>query len=71
MLNKLHRLDFIKFLFCPHYDFEKQRESELKKMMKKISGIAIAVENCCAIEIIDNSYRIISSKKTAKVYKIY
>jgi len=68
---KVRGLGFIKFLFCPHYDFEKQREPELKKIMKKTSGMAIAVENCCAIEIIDNNYRIISSKKTAKAYKIY
>ncbi len=68
---KVRGLDFIKFLFCPHYDFEKKREPELRKIMKKTSGIAIAVENCCAIEIIDNSYRIISSKKTAKAYKVY
>jgi len=68
---KVRGLGFKKFLFCPHYDFEKQREPELKKIMEKTTGIAIAVENCCAIEIIDNNYRIISSKKTAKAYKIY
>jgi len=40
-------------------------------MMKKTSGVAIAVENCCAVEIIDNNFRIIASKKTAKAYKVY
>jgi dipeptidase E len=68
---KVRGLGFAKSLFCPHYNFEKKREPELKKMMKKTSGVAIAVENCCAIEIIDNSFRIISSKKTAKAYKVY
>ena len=68
---KVRGLGFVKFLFCPHYDFEKQRELELKKMMEKTTGIAVAVENCCAIEIINNNYRVISSKKTAKAYKVY
>ncbi len=39
--------------------------------MKKTPGVAIAVENCCAIEIVNDNYRIISSKKTAKAYKVY
>ena len=58
-------------LFCPHYDVEKDRKPDLKRLMKKTSGVAIAVDNCCAIEIIDNKYRIISSKKTANAYKVY
>jgi hypothetical protein len=40
-------------------------------MMKKNSGVAIAVENCYAIEIIDDKYKIISSKKSANAYKVY
>ena len=40
-------------------------------MMKKTSGVAIALDNCCAVEIIDNKYRIISSKPSANAYKVY
>lgn len=68
---KVRGLGFISAFFCPHYDVEKKRKPELKKMMKKTSGVAIAVENCCAIEIVDNNFRIIYSKKTAKAYKVY
>ena len=39
--------------------------------MKKTSGIAIAIDNCCAIEVIDDKYRIISSKPSANAYKVY
>lgn len=70
-LIRVRGIGLIKVLFCPHYDIEKERKGELKKMMKKNSGIAIAVDNCCAIEILDDKYRIISSKKTADAYKIY
>lgn len=65
-------LGFISALFCPHYDFEKYRKPELKKMMLKNSVIAIAIDNCCAIEIIDNIlYRIISSKDSANAYRVF
>jgi hypothetical protein len=40
-------------------------------MMKKTPGVAIAIDNCCAIEIIDDKYRIISSKQDANAYKVY
>lgn len=70
-LIKVCGLNLIPVLHCPHYDFEKDRESDLKKMMKKISGVAIAIDNCCAIEIIDDKYRIISSRLSANAYKVY
>jgi len=70
-LIKVSGLNFIPALLCPHYDFEKDRKPDLKKMMQKTSGIAIALDNCCAIEIIDNTYKIISSKDSANAYKIF
>lgn len=70
-LIKVSGLNFINALHCPHYDFEKHRKSDLKKMMKKTSGIAIAIDNCCAIEVIDDKYRIIDSKSSANAYKVY
>jgi len=70
-LIKVRGLNLVPALFCPHYDFEKDRKPDLKRLMKKTSGVAIAIDNCCAIEIIDETYRIISSTKMANAYKIY
>ena len=70
-LIRVKGLGIIKALFCPHYDVEKERKADLKKMMKRNSGVAIAIENCCAIEIIDNKYKIISSKTSANAYRVY
>jgi len=70
-LIRVSGLNFIQTLFCPHYDFEKYRKPELKKMMLKTSGIAIALDNCCAIEIIDDTYQIISSKDSANAYRVF
>ena len=71
-LIKVTGLGLINALHCPHYDVEKHRQKDLKKMMKKIPKIvSIALENCSAIEIINDQYRIIKSKINAKAYKIY
>lgn len=68
---KVSGLSIIKARICPHYDIEKQRRPELKKMMKKSKGFALAFDNCSAIEIVNNKYRFIYSNKTANVYKVY
>ncbi|MFA5050910.1 MAG: peptidase E [Patescibacteria group bacterium] len=70
-LIKVSGLGLINALHCPHYDVEKDRNPNLKKMMKKIPGVSIAIDDCCAIEIIDDKYRIISSKASANAYKVY
>ncbi len=71
-LIKVKGLALISALHCPHYDVEKYRQIDLKEMMKKTPKIvSIALENCTALEIIDNKYRIINSKLEAKAYKIY
>jgi len=70
-LIKVSGLGLINILYCPHYDFEPERKDGLKMIMRKTSGMAIAVDNCCALEIIDEKYRIISSKKVANAYKVY
>jgi len=71
-LIKVTGLGLIDALHCPHYDAEEHRQSDLKRMMKTTSKIvSIALENCCAIEVIDNKFRIIKSKPNAKAYKIF
>lgn len=71
-LIKVRGLGLINALNCPHYDVEKHRQVDLKRMMKNTFKIvAIALENCTALEVIDNKYRLIKSKEKAKAYKIY
>ena len=70
-LIRVRGLNLINGLFCPHYDVEPDRKPHLKALMRNTSGIAIAVENCCAIEIVDDSYRILTSKNGSKAYKVY
>lgn len=69
--TKVKGLGMVKMLLCPHYDAENERQADLENMMKNTPGTAIAIENCCAIEIIDDTYRIITSKKSASAYRVY
>lgn len=70
-LIRVRGLNLINGLFCPHYDVEADRKPHLKALMKKNMGTAIAVDNCCAIEIIDGNYRILTSKDGSRAYKVY
>jgi hypothetical protein len=64
-------LGFIDALCCPHYDGEKDRKPELKEMMKKTPGVAVALDNCAALEVVGDRCRAIRSKPGAGVYKVY
>jgi len=64
-------LGLIDALCCPHYDSEKTRPAALRKMMKRTVGVAIALEDCAALEVVDGRYRIIASKRGKKGCKIY
>jgi len=70
-LIKVTGLGLVDALVCPHYDIEKPRQQSLKKMMKTTPGVAISLDNCAAIEVVDDKYRIITSNKTAVARKIY
>ena len=70
-LIKLKGLGWLNASFCPHYDTEEKRKRHLKKMMLKTPGIALAVDNCCAVIIENDKYQVISSKRTANAYKVF
>jgi len=64
-------LGFIPLFLCPHFDAESDRKPSLKGMIKKFGGIALALDNCAAIEIFDKRFRIITSKSMANAYKCF
>ena len=64
-------LGLVSALCCPHYNGERERKPQLRKMMRNTPGIAVALDNCAAIEIVDNQYRIITSKPSAGAYKVF
>lgn len=70
-LIRIKGLGLIKATLSPHHIREKNRDKGLDKIMKKTKGIGIALDDNCAIEIIDKRYRIINSKKEAGAKKVY
>ncbi|MEO8862804.1 MAG: Type 1 glutamine amidotransferase-like domain-containing protein [Candidatus Saccharimonadales bacterium] len=70
-LIKVTGLGYIDAIHCPHYDTEPHRQDNIKRIVRNTSKVAIALDDCCAIEVLDDKYRIIKSKATAKAWKIY
>ena len=70
-LIKVTGLGFIPALFCPHYDTEGARQADLKRMMKTTRGVALAFENCTALEINGDRYSVLKAKDSAKSWKCY
>jgi dipeptidase E len=70
-LIKVTGMGLVDALVCPHYDIEKPRQQSLKQMMRSTPGVAIALDNCAAIEVVDDRYRIITSSKGACARKAY
>ncbi len=70
-LIKVAGLNYADMLMCPHYDVEKHRQPSLKTMMKTMRGVAIGLENCAALHIRNDKYRILASRRNKKAYLIY
>lgn len=71
-----NKYEFIKGLglsninFCPHYHSSKEKDNELESDLKEFKKPVYCLENCTALEILDNNVKTIKSKENAKVYKL-
>lgn len=70
-LARVRGLGFVDALLCPHYNVEKHRRPSLKAMMKEHKGVAIALDDCCALVVHDDTYRVLASVKGRKAYRVY
>lgn len=71
-LMRIRGLDFYNITFSPHHIREKNiRDFGLKKMMKRTPGVALAVDDCAALVLNDDHYKVITSKKGAGIRKFY
>lgn len=65
-------LGFLDAMFVPHFSSDPKKKEDLEKVLKENDSIkTYCVDNCCAIEIIDNVINVIKSNKDAKCYKAY
>ena len=66
-------MGLIKGLACPHYDSDTQgvpRRADFHNMMLKHSDPGIAIDNRCALVVLDDGYRVVSATDTAGAYKL-
>ena len=71
---KVRGLGLLKGIHCPHFDshtLKVPRKTHFIKMIKAHGGLGIAIDNDCAIEYIDNKFKIIPAKKNAGAHKIF
>ncbi len=64
-LIRVRGLGLVPVVLCPHYHAERDRVGHLRELMKRTSGVAIALDDCCAIEIVDGRYRVLASRSGA------
>lgn len=65
-------LGLFKLLIVPHYNLEDYSDTDMiSSMINESELLCIGLENNSALEIIGDTYRIITSRDTAKAYIIY
>ena len=62
-------LGILPFTACPHC-LKEGRVDHFKNMMKKQGGIGIALDDCTAIEVVGDQFRILRSKDGAQAFRV-
>jgi dipeptidase E len=63
-------MGFLSLIICPHYNLKGYREN-MELMVKEFRLSGIAIDNNCAVEFVDGSYRIIATDVGANAYKVF
>ena len=61
-------LNFININFCPHYNTDPKKTTDLEEYLSKHNEEVYCLENCTALEVIDGNISVIKSDKKSKVY---
>ncbi len=67
-------LGLIPAMTCPHYDGQtlwKPRAAHFAEMMRGEKGVAIALENEAALQIVDDTWRVLASKPGKAAHRVY
>jgi dipeptidase E len=70
-LIRVRALGLVGATMCPHYDSEKDRRPELARIMRTTAGVGLALDDCCALEIVDGEWRLLTSREGAAGYRLY
>ena len=67
---RVRGMGLVDAIFCPHLD-EDTRRPDFTRFMGKYGQMGIGLENHCALEIVDDQYRLLTARKGAQAYRIY
>jgi dipeptidase E len=67
---RVRALGLVDALYCPHIDAE-NRLSSFQQFVGKHRVVGLGCDDCCALEIIDDTWRVIASREGAKAYHVY
>jgi len=67
---RVRGLGLIDAVACPHFDGPK-RDERFREMIRKRGGLGIALDNNCAIEVVDDKYRVLAAKRKAQAYRVF
>ena len=70
---RVRGMGLVDALGCPHYDSATagiERRDDFQAMMRRHSDIGLAIDDFCALEIVDGTYRVITSREGAGAYKL-
>ncbi|HJN16743.1 MAG TPA: Type 1 glutamine amidotransferase-like domain-containing protein [Armatimonadota bacterium] len=56
-------------LMCPHYDSEGDRKAGFRALMKRTPGVGLALDDCAALVIEDDQWRVMSCRDGVKGYR--
>ncbi len=67
-------LGLIKGIHCPHFNSHtggKSRRNDFLKFMGKYFQVGIGIDDKCAIEFVDDKYRVIATNNKSKAYRVF
>ena len=70
---RVRGMGLVDALACPHYDSataSMPRRDDFEAMMRRHSDVGIAIDDFCALEIVDGTYRVITSREGAGAYRL-
>lgn len=68
---KVRGLGLKDLFICPHFDTEHARQPALKHALSETRKVAVTIDNCAALEIKDDTFRVLASREKAGVNKAY
>ena len=67
---RVRGLGLINAVACPHYD-GRNRDKRFRGLIRKRGGLGIALDNQCALAVVDDTYRVLSATETANAYRVF